>query len=333
MPVAASSQIEMLRQMILIREFEEAVIRLRTAGKIYGVVHPYTGQEAIAVGVCATLTRSDRITSTHRGHGHCIAKGADLRRMMAELYARVDGYCKGKGGSMHIADFSIGMLGANGVVGAGLPMAAGAALAAQLDGRGDVAVCFFGDGAVTEGEFHEALNISAVWDLPCIFVCENNLYASNNAIGVQHRITKVAPHADAYGMPGVTVDGNDVLAVHEAAAAAVERARKGQGPSLIECNTYRWYFHSMHDTQPPEKRPAAEVALWKGRDPIVRLADALLASGGITGGELEALRTGVLRDLEDAIAFADASPFPDPAQLLEDMYAPDPVSALAQGRV
>src|SRR5512139_2751293 len=204
--------VEMLRKMILIREFDELAIKLRSAGKIYGTVHPYIGQEAIAVGVCANLTHADRVVSNHRGHGHCIAKGADIKRMMAELFGRVDGYCKGKGGSMHIADFSIGMLGANGIVGGGLPIATGAALAAQLEGKGNVAVCFFGDGAVAEGEFHEALNVSSVWALPIVFVCENNQYAANNAVRVQHRIPDVAVHANSYGLPGLTVDGNDVLA-------------------------------------------------------------------------------------------------------------------------
>ena len=313
----------MLRDMIMIREFEELAMQLRAAGKIYGVVHPCSGQEAVAVGVCACLTNSDRITSTHRGHGHCIAKGADIRRMMAELFGRVDGYCKGKGGSMHIADFAIGMLGANGVVGAGLPMAAGAALAAQLDGKGDVAVCFFGDGAVTEGEFHEALNISAVWKLPIVFVCENNLYASNNAIAVQHHITAVAPHAAGYGMPGVAIDGNDVLAVHQAASEAVDRARAGHGPSLIECNTYRWYFHSMHDKPPAETRPADEVALWKSRDPIPRLSNELMTRGLLTPAALQEMRAQVEHELQAAVTFADNSPFPGVADLLTDMYAPD----------
>src|SRR5499427_4723735 len=210
----------MLRSMVLIREFEELAIQLRVAGKIYGAVHPYVGQEAVAVGVCANLTPQDRVTSTHRGHGHCIAKGADIRRMMAELFGRVDGYCKGKGGSMHIADFSVGMLGANGIVGGGLPMATGAALAAQLERKGNVAVCFFGDGAVAEGEFHEALNISSVWRLPVVFVCENNQYAANNAVAVQHRITDVAVHAASYGLPGVTIDGNDVVTVSGATQEA-----------------------------------------------------------------------------------------------------------------
>ena len=313
--------INMLRKMILIREFDELAIKLRTEGKIYGVVHPCVGQEAIAVGVCANLTDADRVTSTHRGHGHCIAKGADIKRMMAELFGRVDGYCKGKGGSMHIADFAVGMLGANGIVGGGLPMATGAALAAQLEGKGNVAVCFFGDGAVAEGEFHESLNISSVWKLPIVFVCENNQYAANNAIGVQHEVTEVAVHANSYGMPGLTIDGNDVLAVYEAARAAVDRARRGEGPFLLECKTYRWYSHSVRNTRPPETRPAAEIAKWKERDPIARLAGDLIAQRLISESDLGNLQRQVQTDLQEAVAFADASPFPDPRDILVDMFA------------
>ena len=284
-------------------------------------MHPYVGQEAVAVGVCANLTNADRVTSTHRGHGHCIAKGADIKRMMAELFGRVDGYCKGKGGSMHIADFAVGMLGANGIVGGGLPLATGAALAAQLEGKGNVAVCFFGDGAVAEGEFHEALNISSVWKLPIVFVCENNQYAANNAIGVQHPVTDVAVRANSYGLPGLTIDGNDVLAVREAARAAVDRARRGEGPSLLECKTYRWYFHAMRNTPPPETRPAAEIAQWKERDPIARLAADLIAQRLITESDLGSLQRQVQADLQEAVAFADASPFPDPKDILVDMFA------------
>jgi pyruvate dehydrogenase E1 component alpha subunit len=316
--------IGMLRKMILIREFDELAIKLRTGGKIYGAVHPYVGQEAVAVGVCANLTNADRVTSTHRGHGHCIAKGADIKRMMAELFGRVDGYCKGKGGSMHIADFAVGMLGANGIVGGGLPLATGAALAAQLEGKGNVAVCFFGDGAVAEGEFHEALNISSVWKLPIVFVCENNQYAANNAVGVQHRIPDVAVHATSYGLPGLTIDGNDVLAVSEATRAAVDRARRGDGPYLLECKTYRWHFHAMRNTPPPETRPAAEIAEWKERDPIARLAADLIARRLMTESDLGSLQRQVHAHLQEAVAFADASPFPDPKDVLVDMYAASP---------
>ena len=312
---------EMLRAMILIREFDELAIKLRVAGKIYGAVHPYVGQEAVAVGVCSNLATTDRVTSTHRGHGHCIAKGADIRRMMAELFGRVDGYCKGRGGSMHIADFAVGMLGANGIVGGGLPIACGAALAAQLEGKGAVTVCFFGDGAAAEGEFHEALNIASVWKLPIVFVCENNQYAANNAVSVQHARVEIAAHAGAYDMPGVVADGNDVLAVRAATGLAVARARRGDGPSLLECKTYRWHFHAMRATPPPETRSADEIASWKSCDPIARLERHVLAGGALTAAEIAALRERVATDLDDAVAFAEASPFPDPKDLLVDMFA------------
>ncbi len=311
----------MLRTMILIREFDERAIELRLAGKIYGAVHPYVGQEAVAVGVCASLTVKDRVTSTHRGHGHCIAKGADVRRMMAELFGRVDGYCKGRGGSMHIADFSVGMLGANGIVGGGLPIACGAALAAQLEGQGNVTACFFGDGAAAEGEFHEALNIASVWKLPIVFVCENNQYAANNAVGVQHPRVDIAAHAAAYAMPGVIVDGNDVLEVEAATRDAVTRARRGDGPSLLECKTYRWRFHAMRATPLPDARPADEIAAWKARDPIARLEQHMLGHGLLSAEEIGALRAAVKAELDTAVAFAEQSPFPDPKDLLVDMFA------------
>jgi pyruvate dehydrogenase E1 component alpha subunit len=313
--------VELLRKMILIREFDELAIKLRGEGKIYGTVHPYVGQEAVAVGVCANLANADRVTSTHRGHGHCIAKGADIKKMMAELFGRVDGYCKGKGGSMHIADFSVGMLGANGIVGGGLPIATGAALAAQLDRAGNVAVCFFGDGAVAEGEFHEALNIASVWRLPIVFVCENNQYAANNAVAVQHHFTDLATHASAYGVPGETVDGNDVFAVIDTSRRAIARARQREGPSLIECKTYRWYFHAMRNAPPPETRPADEIAAWKARDPIARLATDLISRRAVTESDVGSLYREARGALQEAVLFAEASPFPAPADILSDMYA------------
>jgi TPP-dependent pyruvate/acetoin dehydrogenase alpha subunit len=313
--------VQMLRTMILIREFDERAIQLRLGGKIYGTVHPYVGQEAVAVGVSAHLSVADRVTSTHRGHGHCIAKGADIRRMMAELFGRVDGYCKGKGGSMHIADFAVGMLGANGIVGGGLPIACGAALAGQLEGKGAVTVCFFGDGAAAEGEFHESLNIASLWKLPIMFVCENNQYAANNAIGVQHPRVDIAAHAAPYDIPGVVVDGNDVLAVHAATGDAVTRARRGEGPSLLECKTYRWHFHAMRAARPAETRPAEEIASWKAADPIARLEQHMVGRALLSPDELRAIRDRVTADLDEAVAFADASPFPDPKDLMADMFA------------
>jgi pyruvate dehydrogenase E1 component alpha subunit len=308
--------------MILIREFDERAIQLRIDGRIYGVVHPYVGEEAVAVGVCAVLDSGDRVTSTHRGHGHCIARGADPKRMMAELFGRVDGYCQGRGGSMHIADFSIGMLGANGIVGGGLPLAAGAALAAQLEGAGRVVVCFFGDGATGAGVFHETLNISALWRLPVVFVCENNLYASGRRIEVNRAVPDVAPQAAAYGLPGVTADGNDVLAVFVAARRAVEQARRGEGPTLLECKTYRWRFHSMRQTPPPERRPADELAAWRARDPIARLEAALRADRLLDEAGIAAVRADVASELAAAEAFAEASPFPQAHELGDHLFAP-----------
>jgi pyruvate dehydrogenase E1 component alpha subunit len=222
---------------------------------------------------------------------------------------------------MHIADFAVGMLGANGIVGGGLPIACGAALAAQLEGRGAVTACFFGDGAAAEGEFHEALNIAATWALPIVFVCENNQYAANNAVGVQHPQQDIAAHAAPFRMPGLAVDGNDVLAVRAAAAEAVGRARRGDGPSLLECKTYRWHFHAMRAAIPAETRPADEIASWKARDPVARLEHYALELGALSVPDIAAMRAQVRADLDEAVAFAEASPFPDPKDLLVDMFA------------
>jgi pyruvate dehydrogenase E1 component alpha subunit len=243
--------------------------------------------------------------------------------MMAELFGRVDGYCKGKGGSMHIADFAIGMLGANGIVAGGMPIACGAALAAQLEEAGGVAACFFGDGATGEGEFHETLNIASLWKLPLIFVCENNQYGAGNAVESVRAVTDISLHAPAYGMPGVSVDGNDVLAVRDATGEAVERARRGAGPTLIHCKTFRSLFHAMRDVPPPETRSADLLAAWRGRDrdPITRFEDYVTGNGIVTAAEVLAIRGQVKRDLDAAVDFADASPYPDPKDLLVDMFA------------
>jgi TPP-dependent pyruvate/acetoin dehydrogenase alpha subunit len=315
--------VEIFRKLVLIREFDLLAVELRTAKRIYGAVHPYVGEEAVAVGVCAALRPTDRITSTHRGHGHCIAKGADVNRMMAELFGRVDGYCKGKGGSMHIADFAIGMLGANGIVAGGMPIACGAALAAQLEDRGGVTACFFGDGATGEGEFHETLNIASLWKLPLLFVCENNRYGAGNAVESVRAQTDISLHAPAYGMPGVSVDGNDVLAVRDAACEAVERARRGDGPTLIHCKTFRVLFHAMRDAPQPDMRPADVLAAWRGRDrdPVTRFEDHLTGGGIVTTAEAQQIRDAVKRELAAAVAFAEASPYPDPHDLLVDMFA------------
>ena len=313
-------QREMLRQMLTIRRFEERASVDYLGGKIYGVVHCYIGEEAVAVGVCSALTREDRIISTHRGHGHCIAKGADLNRMMAELYGRQAGYCKGKGGSMHIADFNIGMLGANGIVAGGISIITGAGLAAQMEGKGGVAVSFFGDGASNAGPFHECLNIAATWKLPMLYICENNLYAAQTAAAATHALSDVAARAAGYGIPGVVVDGNDVFAVHQAANAAVERARSGGGPTLIECKTYRWRAHTERRGQPDPRDPA-ERETWQRRDPIALLVRRLRDQGELDDTALEGMESEIERTLEAAVAFAEASPFPLAEQATDDVFA------------
>ncbi len=323
MHVSPESQREMLRTMQTIRRFEERASAEYHAGNIYGVVHCYVGEEAVAAGVCAALNPDDQIISTHRGHGHCIAKGADLDRMMAELYGRETGYCKGKGGSMHIADFAKGMLGANGIVAGGIPIVTGAGLAAQLLGNGRVAVCFFGDGAANAGPFHESINIAAAWKLPVIYVCENNLYAAQTGQMATHAMPDVAGRAAGYGIPGVVVDGNDIFAVHEAAGKAVARARAGEGPTLIECKTYRHRPHTERKGQ-PDHRPREEVALWMSdaRDPIARLVAHLKhQQGQLTDDEWNEMDREILARIESAVAFARASPFPRPEAATEDVFA------------
>lgn len=321
MQPSPKKQREMLRLMQTIRRFEERASADYHAGDIYGVVHCYIGEEAVAVGVCAALNPDDQIISTHRGHGHCIAKGADLKRMMAELYGRETGYCKGKGGSMHIADFGAGMLGANGIVAGGISIVTGAGLAAQLEGRGRVAVSFFGDGASNAGPFHESLNIAAAWKLPMLYVCENNMYAAQTSNAETAGLEDVAARAAGYGIPGVIVDGNDVLAVYEAASAAVARARAGEGPTLIECKTYRWRAHTERPTQ-PDYRPAAEIEAWKKKDPIRRLIEHLQRhQGQLTDQEWKEMDAQILAEIEAAVAFAKASPFPKPDAALEDVFA------------
>src|SRR5215471_11263213 len=313
-------QREMLRRMLTIRHFEERASADYLAGKIYGVVHCYIGEEAVAVGVCAALDRGDRIISTHRGHGHCIAKGADLDRMMAELYGRQAGYCKGKGGSMHIADVGIGMLGANGIVAGGIAIVTGAGLAAQMEGKGGVAVSFFGDGASNAGPFHECLNIAATWKLPMLYVCENNMYAAQTAAATTHALSDVAARAAGYGIPGVVVDGNDVFAVYQAANTAVERARAGEGPTLIECKTYRWRGHTERRGQ-PDPRDKMEVEAWRNRDPIALLEQQLREQGELDDSQLQSMQSEIRDALESAVAFAEASPFPLPEQATDDVFA------------
>ena len=310
---------EMYRKMLEIRLFEEKVFDLYGQNLVPGTIHLYAGEEAVAVGVCSNLNVDDYITSTHRGHGHCIAKGADLRRTMAEILGKKTGYCKGKGGSMHIADFAVGMLGATAVVGAGLPIAVGAGLSAKLRKTSQVVACFFGEGASNQGTFHESINMASVWALPVVFVCENNLYAMGTRQSRIMSIQNVADRAAAYGIPGVIVDGNDVLMVYEAARTAVERARAGKGPTLIECKTYRHKGHSRVDSA--KYRPKEEVEEWLGKDPIKRFRQAMLGNGTLTQTELEHVETEVADEVADAVKFALNSPYPEGKEALENVYA------------
>lgn len=318
MDIDKAKLIWMYRKMVEIRTFEEKAVELFISGQLPGFLHSQLGQEAIPVGTCANLTENDCIISTHRGHGDMIAKGADPKRMMAELFAKEAGYCRGKGGAMHIADFSIGCLGAVGIVGGGLPISNGAALASRLRGKTEVTVCFFGDGASNQGTFHEALNLAAVWNLPTIFVCQNNLYAESTPQKVHQKIADISIRATAYGMPGASVDGNDVIAVYKAAGEAIQRAREGQGPSLIECKTYRWMGHFIGD--PGVYRPREEVAEWRKRDPIPRFKGSLLQSGAISEKALKAIDDEVLAAIEEAVAYAKQCPEPALETALEDLW-------------
>jgi pyruvate dehydrogenase E1 component alpha subunit len=311
--------VEMYRKMVEIRNFEEKVFELYGRNLVPGTIHLYAGEEAVAVGVCGNLRKDDYITSTHRGHGHCIAKGAQLKKIMAEILGKKTGYCKGKGGSMHIADFSIGMLGATAVVGAGIPIAVGAGLSIKLRGTEQVVACFFGDGASNQGTFHEGINMTSIWKLPVIFVCENNLYAMGTRQSRVMAIESIADRAVAYGIPGAAIDGNDVLAVYESAREAVERARKGEGPTLIECKTYRHKGHSRID--PARYRPNEEVEEWLRRDPIKRFKERLLQTNVSTEAETALVEKQALARVEEAVKFAMESPYPVPKEALEDVYA------------
>ncbi|MBX5327332.1 MAG: pyruvate dehydrogenase (acetyl-transferring) E1 component subunit alpha [Candidatus Bathyarchaeia archaeon] len=311
--------VEMYTKMLEIRFFEEKVYELYGQNLVPGTIHLYAGEEAVAVGVCSALSREDYIVSTHRGHGHCIAKGADLKKTMAEILGKKTGYCKGKGGSMHIADFNIGMLGATAVVGAGVPIASGAGLSIKLRGTDQVCACFFGDGASNQGTFHEGINLAATWALPVLFVCENNLYAMGTRQSQVMLIENVAERASAYGIPGVTVDGNDVLAVYEVAEEAVKRARVGKGPTLIECKTYRHKGHSRVD--PATYRPKEEVAEWLKKDPIIRFREQLFKMHVLTEEEAKEIESKVTVAINAAVKFALESPYPEPEEALEDVYA------------
>lgn len=319
MDLPKEKMIELYRRMLEIRLFEEKVFELYGQNLVPGTIHLYSGEEAVAVGVCSTLLKDDYVTSTHRGHGHCIAKGADLNRTMAEILGKQTGYCKGKGGSMHIADFAIGMLGATAVVGAGLPIAVGAGLSAKLRGTKQVVACFFGEGATNQGTFHESLNMASVWKLPVIFVCENNLYAMGTSQSRVMNIENIANRAIAYGMHGETVNGNDVLAVYETANKSVSQARKGEGPTLIECKTYRHKGHSRVD--PARYRPREEVEKWLLEDPIRLFREHLMKQHSISDAEFHSIGNEVAIRIEEAVKFSTASPFPEPDDATRDVYA------------
>jgi pyruvate dehydrogenase E1 component alpha subunit len=310
---------EALRQMERIRAFEEMAEQLYMRGLVHGTMHLSIGQEASAVGAVMALEPHDYILSTHRGHGHCIAKGADLGRMMAEFMGRETGYCRGRGGSMHIADVEGGNLGANGIVAGGLPIAVGVGLSMQLQGRDAICLTFFGDGAANEGAFHEALNVAAIWKLPVVFFCENNVYAMSMSVRDAFPTERISQRAAAYNIPGVTVDGNDLRAVYAAAIEAVARARAGQGPSLLEAQTYRWRGHSKSDRN--LYRTQDEIAEWRGRDPIARLRAQLVADELLSQTDAEAISISVRDEITAAVAFAEASPEPDPAALEDEVYA------------
>lgn len=303
--VAPETWRRLYKGMALIREFERSAGRLRAQTRIEGSLHLSIGQEAVSVGVCDVLNDDDLITSTHRGHGDCLAKGADPAQMMAELFGRSVGYCGGRSGSMHMADPGKGILGANAIVGAGMPIAVGSAFASRIRGSGQVTVAFFGEGAVAQGAFHEAMNIAALWKLPVVFVCENNGYAELSHVSLHLAAQTVSDYARGYGIPGITIDGNDAILVRSTAEDAVARARSGEGPTLLECKTYRWQGHFEGDQQ--RYRTKEEVETWRARDPVQRLAQAWIASRKATEEDVERVDREVKDELAIAVEWAEAS--------------------------
>ena len=314
---------EMYLRMCRIRYFEEAVIEIHSSGELIGPAHPYIGEEAVAVGACAALRDHDRIAGNHRSHGHPIAKGGDVKKAMAEILGKTGGFCKGKGGSMHLADFSIGILGESGIVASSVPIATGAALASKLSKQDFVSLVFFGDGASNQGACHESMNMAALWDLPVIFMCENNGYAITtsykNSVSVDH----VSDRASAYGMPGVLVDGQDAIAVWEATNEAVLRARAGEGPTLIEAMTYRYEDHSLglDRIRKAEYRTQGEIEEAMKRDPLNIHRTAMTSHGFATAEECDQIEAKVKLEIEEAVEFARNSPFPEPDDLYDDMWA------------
>jgi len=320
--VPRETQVELLRTMIRVRAFEERVRDLFAAGRLPGFVHLSIGQEAVAAGACGALRRDDYVLSTHRGHGHLVAKGADPARMMAELYAKRTGSCRGKGGSMHIADASVGVLGANGVVAGGLTVSAGVGLSIKQRRSGQVCLCFFGDGAANRGPVHEAVNLAVIWSLPVIFLCENNGWASSTPHRYACAVSDIAARASGYGLEGVVVDGMDVLAVYRAVRAAVDRAREGGGPAFIEAKVVRWQGH--YEGDPQGYRNKDEVVDGKARDPIQQLAAALVAEGILRAEDVADLQRAAQEEIDKAVAFGESSPLPAPEEALEDLFANQP---------
>lgn len=307
------------KQMLRIRFFEEAVLDAVKKDLFHGTTHLCIGQEATAVGACAALSATDKITSTHRGHGHSIAKGANLQKMMAEIFGKATGYSKGKGGSLHIADVSTGHLGSNGIVAAGIPIAVGSALRSQMTNADDVTLSFFGDGATNEGAFHEALNIAAIWKLPVVFFCENNQYGMSSHIDEMVAIKRLSSRADAYGFPGITIDGNNLFEVIETTKKAVEYARSGKGPFFIEAETYRLNGHSKSDKE--KYRTTEEVDLWYRKDPIMRYEQYLYQKNIMNKKQAKEINQNITQEVEEALRFAIESPKPVESELYKDVYA------------
>ena len=322
--------LHLYKVMSTIRHFEERGIPETGQRGMSASVHSSVGQEAVPAGVCAHLSSEDYIGSTHRGHGHCIAKGVDPKAMMAELFGRASGPNKGKGGSMHIADMTKGMLGTNGVVAASIPLAVGAALTSKIKKLNRVAVAFFGDGAANQGVLHESMNLAAVWQLPVIFCCENNGYAESTPFEYASSVEALSDRAASYDMPGFYVDGMDVFAVYEAAGLAIERARAGDGPSLLECKTYRYYGHTVFD-DPLTYRTKEEEDYYKSRDPLKLFREKVLPEGEISQSELDSIDTDCLNLMEEAVEFADSSPMPEVSDLYVDVYSDYPISMMKRG--
>ncbi len=322
MSLSNKDLLEMYKKMLKIRKFEEATIELYKEGIMPGLAHPYIGEEAIAVGVCSNLEKNDYIASTHRGHGHLIAKGGDLKTMMAEILGKKTGYCKGKGGSMHIADFNLGILGANGIVGGGLTLATGAGLASSIRKSNQVSVCFFGDGASNQGTVHESINLASVWKLPVIYVCENNGYGISVSQKNHQNIENISDRAAAYGIPGYSIDGNDVEAVYYIFEKAAIRAREGAGPSFIECKTYRWTGHHVGDPgNGINYRTQEEMDAWKKKCPIAHIEKKLLKEKSINEDKMKQISEEIRAEVMAAVEYAKASPLPEPDEVFDGLFA------------